>query len=114
MKTETFFRICSPETEQGLWYHFDGTFSGLIHNKFDFCKNTDLKMDFDPELVGWLSATKTLDELYNWFTVEDIQELQKHGWFVHEYETEVSKFYDRFQHFVICQHTSKIVKKHEL
>jgi hypothetical protein len=38
--------------------------------------NTELKMDFDVELVGWLSATDNLEELFNWFTKEDIVELQ--------------------------------------
>jgi hypothetical protein len=33
-------------------------------------------MDFDVELVGWLSATDNLEELFNWFTKEDIVELQ--------------------------------------
>jgi hypothetical protein len=39
-------------------------------------------MDFDVELVGWLSATDNLEELFNWFTKEDIVELQK-TWMVY-------------------------------
>lgn len=26
-----FFRVCNPETEQGLWYDFKGNFTGFIH-----------------------------------------------------------------------------------
>lgn len=111
----TFYRVCNPETEQGLWYNFDGTFIGLIHDKFNFCKNHDLAMDFDEDLVGgWLSACESIDDLYQWFTEEDIKRLQEHGWCIHEYEAENYRFYDRFQHYVICQKTSKIVRKHIL
>jgi hypothetical protein len=68
-------------------------------------------MDFDPELVGWLSATDSLETLYNWFTREDILKLQEKGWFVHEFEAEDAKLYERFQHIIINQETSKVTKK---
>jgi hypothetical protein len=68
-------------------------------------------MDFDPELVGWLSATDSLENLYNWFSKEDILALQKEGWFIHKYETENYKFYDKFQHFIINQKDSVFVEK---
>lgn len=111
MKPKTFYRVCNPESEQGLWYDFKGKFTGLIHNKFNFCVNSNLQMPFDDELVGWLSATDTLESLWNWFTVDDILKLQKHGWFIHEYEVDTYRFYDKFQHYVICQKTSKIIRK---
>ena len=50
-------------------------------------------MDYDPEIVGWLSATESLDELYNWFTKEDIIKLQPFGWYLHEFETNDIKYY---------------------
>lgn len=106
-----FYRVCKPETEQGLWYNFDGSFSGLIHDRFAFCENSKLEMDFDPELVGWLSAVENMTDLYKWFTIQDILKLQEEGWYVHEYLTTSYKFYDRFQHYVICQRTSEIVGK---
>ncbi len=110
---QTYFRVCNPQTEQGLWYNFDGSFSGLIHNRFSFCGSNSLKMDFDPELLGWLSATRSLKELYNWFSQDELKRLQNLGWFVHEYEAEKVKFYEKFQHFVICQETSRILRRHE-
>lgn len=109
-----FYRVCNPDSQQGLWYHFDGTFTGLIHDKFNFCANSELKMDFDPELVGWLSAVENLDDLWAWFTKEDIKSLQEHGWYIHEYTVYNYWFYDKFQHWVICQTTSEVVKKIEL
>lgn len=108
---KTFYRVSNIETQQGLWYNMQGEFTGLIHDKFNFCKNNELKMDFDPEIVGYLSATPDLDSLFNWFTKEDILKLQEHNYFIHEFETEDYKFYDRFQHHVINKEKSKILKK---
>ena len=65
---KVFYRVANTETEQGLWYDFKGQFTGLIHSKFDFCMNTKLPMPFDPNIVGWLSATDTLEDLFNWFS----------------------------------------------
>ena len=109
-----FYRVCNKETLQGLWYDYKGQFTGLIHEEFGFCTNTKLEMDFDPEIVGWLSATDSLDTLWKWFTKEDIIELQKHGWYIHEFEAVDVKFYDRFQHQVINQETSKVLRVIEL
>jgi len=106
-----FYRVCNTETEQGLWYDFSGKFTGLIHDSFNFCKNCELKMDFDEDLIGWLSATDSLESLYNWFSEEDILKLQKQNYFIHVYEVEDHRFYDKFQHFVIKQSTSKLIDK---
>jgi len=108
---KSFYRVCHESTEQGLWYASNGVFTGLIHNKFDFCENSELKMDFDIELVGWLSAVESLEVLYTWFTKEDIIKLQEHGWYIHEYKTDNVRFYEKFQHFVIDQNLSVISKK---
>lgn len=104
-----FFRVCHIETQQGLWYCPKGNFAGLIHNEFSFCKNRDLKMEFDSSLVGWLSATPNLIDLYNWFSEEDIRRLQEHNYFIHVYESDEHKFYERFSHAIIKQSASRVV-----
>ena len=101
-----YYRVCHKDTLQGLWYDYKGEFTGLIHNDFNFCTNNALEMDFDPEIVGWLSATDSLETLYHWFPQEDIKILQEYGWFIHEFEAEDVKFYERFQHLIINQETS--------
>jgi hypothetical protein len=105
----TFYRLCHKDTLQGLWYDYQGQFTGLIHNDFNFCANNELEMDFDPEIVGWLSATENLEQLFQWFTKDDIQKLQDHGWFIHEFEAEDYKVYDRFKHIIIKQDTSVVL-----
>lgn len=111
MIKKKFYRVCNQETLRGLWYDFKGDFTGLIHEDFDFCANSNLKMDFDPEIVGWLSATDNLEDLYKWFPKSDIERLQNFGWFIHEFEAEDYKFYERFQHLIIKQETSKLIRK---
>ena len=80
----------------------------LIH--YNFCANNQLEMDFDPEIVGWLSATESLATLWRWFTEDDIKKLQEHGWYIHEFEATDVKFYERFQHLIIKQDTSKVLR----
>jgi hypothetical protein len=115
MKTQnTYYRVCHKETLQGLWYTYSGDFTGLIHNEFDFCLNTKLEMEFDETIVGWLSATESLESLWKWFTKEDIKKLQKHGWYIHEFKAKDAKFYERFQHTIIKQDTSKVIRLIEI
>lgn len=109
-----FYRVCNPEQAQGLWYSFDGEFTGLIHDRFKFCLNNELRMDFDEDIVGYLSAVPDLGILWQWFTEDDVRELQKHGWFIHEYESEDYWFYERFQHHVIHKEKSIIIRKIEI
>ena len=108
---KTFYRINHEQTQQGLWYAFNGDFTGLIHDTFNFCMNSELKMDFDPELVGFLSAVTSIDDLYHWFSKADIIRLQELGWFIHEYQTDDFKWYNRFSHWVINQTNSLVVRK---
>lgn len=106
MKSKLFYRVANTQTEQGLWYDFKGNFTGLIHGKLNFCKNNELPMPFDPEIVGWLSATETLDDLFNWFSESDILELEKHGYSIVLYEATEYRFYNN--HWIIKQDSSTL------
>lgn len=103
-----FYRVCNTSERKGLWYNFDGTFSGLIHDEMSFCQNKDLKMDYDEAIVGWLSAVRNLHDLWQWFSKDDVRELEKRGFYITEYEVEEYRFYEKFQHFVINQETSVV------
>lgn len=107
-----YYRIAHKDSKQGLWYDASGNFTGLIHNEFNFCTNSGLEMPFDPEIVGWLSATKTLEELFNWFPKDDIERLEKHGWFITVYDADKVKEYKN--HLVICQETSRVVEMQKI
>lgn len=106
-----FYRVCSEDEMQGLWYKPNGEFVGLIHDRFNFCKNHDLKMDYDSDLVGYLSATDAYDTLMQWFDEDDIRKLHEFGFHIYEYEAIDYWFYEPFQHWVINQDTSKPIKK---
>jgi hypothetical protein len=105
MKTpKIFYRVGNIETEQGLWYDFEGNFTGLIHDKFDFCENSELPMPYNPEIVGWLSAVDKLSDLFNWFTKEDISQLEEYGYRLSVYEATEYKTHEN--HWVIKQDSS--------
>lgn len=106
---DKFYRVANTQTNQGLWYDQGGNFTGLIHNEFSFCKNCNLPMPYDKNIVGWLSATRTLDELYQWFPLKDIERLQEYSFYITLYEATKYKQHDN--HWVICQETSKIKDK---
>lgn len=106
-----FFRVCNLDSKQGLWYDHQGNFTGNIHNKFNFCTNCNLEMEFDSLLVNYLSATPELESLYQWFTKDDILKLQEYNYFIHKYKTIDYKFYEKFNHWVINKDKSIIVEK---
>lgn len=108
MNMKKYYRVANLETNQGLWYDMDGNFTGLIHDKYNFCLNTELPMPFDPDLVGWLSATDSLDELYMWFPPEDIKKLEEYGYRVFEYIAPNVKKYKN--HLVNNQKTSVLMR----
>jgi hypothetical protein len=111
MENKIFYRVSNLESEQGLWYDFKGNFTGLIHTEFDFCTNSQLRMDYDNNLRGFLSSVETIDSLYQWFTKEEILRLQSNGYFIHEFESKDYWFYEPFQHWVISQNSSILTKR---
>ena len=104
LKKKIFYRVGNLKTEQGLWYDFDGKFTGLIHDKFDFCENSELPMPFDPNVVGWLSSVDKLNDLFFWFTKDDIKQLEEHGYNIGVYEATEYKAHEN--HWVIKQDSS--------
>jgi hypothetical protein len=104
MESKIFYRVANFETNQGLWYDFEGNFTGLIHSDYDFCLNKNLPMPFDKDIVGWLSATDDLESLWMWFPKEDIKRLEEYGYYLSVYEATDYKFHNN--HWIIKQSTS--------
>jgi hypothetical protein len=103
---QTFYRVGDIHTKQGLWYDQQGEFTGFIHGPLNFCANSDLQMPFTPEIVGYLSATKTIEELFAWFPPEDIARLETLGFFILKYEAFDYKYHAN--HWAINQETSEL------
>lgn len=106
MAPKIFYRIANNKTKQGLWYDYDGNFSGLIHNKYKFCDASKLPMPFDSKLLGWLSTTDKLETLFLWFSKKEIKKLEKYGYELTVYEATDYKEYEN--HWLICKSTSTI------
>jgi hypothetical protein len=107
MKPKIFYRIANNVTKQGLWYDYEGKFTGLIHNEYSFCNASKLPMSFDPTIVGWLSATDKLETLFLWFSKDEIKVLEKSGYELTVYEATDYKEYEN--HWIINQ-ASSIIK----
>lgn len=90
----TFYRVANLDHGDGLWYNRKGEFTGKIHDEFSFCKNHALPMPYDESILGWLSATDTLENLFFWFTKEDIERLKLHGYVVVCYTCTMYRFHD--------------------
>lgn len=101
---KTFYRLANNKTGAGLWYDMKGKFTGLIHTEFNFCKNSSLPMPYDQNIQGYLSATETVEELYNWFSKEEIEKLSKHGYRILKYKSSDYKKYNN--HWVINKNKS--------
>ena len=103
-----FYRVGNVKTQQGLWYDFNGNFTGLIHGQYNFCSANVLPMPFDQQVVGWLSATDTLENLFYWFTKDDLKLLEPQGFFIGVYSATDYRQYEN--HWLINQATSKFMK----
>ena len=107
MEKKRFFRVANTENEEGLWYNKSGEFTGLIHNEYNFCLNSNLEMPYDENVLGWLSSTDSMDSLFHWFPLEDIIRLQAYGYRVCVYEATEHREYEN--HWLINQETSKVI-----
>lgn len=108
MKPKVFYRVGNVNGEQGLWYDMNGTFTGDIHTKYKFCTNSKLPMPYDKNIVGYLSVVDNLDDLYKWFTREDIEALKPYGFRIVVYLSNDYKLHNN--HYIINKNTSKIIK----
>lgn len=108
METKIFYRVANINSEQGLWYSIDSNFTGDIHTKYNFCTNSRLPMPYDENIVGYLSVTDNLEDLYKWFTKDDIIALKPYGFRIVAYLSDDYKFYNN--HYLINKDTSKIIK----
>jgi hypothetical protein len=109
MNPRYFVRITHAKTKQGVWYDFDGNFTGLIHTKYSFCKSSNLQMPYCEDTVGWISATETIGELLEWFPLKDIRRLQIYGYEVALFESTLYKY--KGTHWLLSKKDSKRIGK---
>lgn len=109
-KRRFFYRVCN-DNHEGLWYDKNGNHTGLIHNQYSFCKNSNLEMHFDEELIGYLSVADSLEHLYEWFPIKDLKKLKLHGYYISKFVSFDYKKYDKFNHTIINKDSSLLVKK---
>lgn len=102
-----FYRIQHPEG-LGLWYNTSGEFKEEIAKMDVACK--DLEMGYDEQCAGgYHSATDSLKSLFEWFSPEEIVDLQKLSYFINVYDSEDFKFCDKYNHWLFSKHNYKHV-----
>jgi hypothetical protein len=90
-KSKIVFRIENPEDRDGMWYTKNGVLRKKIHI---LCPNgiaKDFPMPFNPlhQKYGkiWQSAGKSIENMNQWFTVEDAINLHNNGFKLFQFET---------------------------
>ena len=83
MKTVTIYRIENTETNHGMWYRLDGTYDPFIMTLTEGISR-DLPMEKHPRYqkdnVAWFSAGKSIENMNQWFSPRDAQELHDAGY----------------------------------
>lgn len=93
METKTIFRIENPTDKDGMWYTKKGIARKKIHI---LCPNgiaKDFPMPFSPlhSKNGhvWQSAGKSIENMNQWFTVEDAINLYNNGFKLFQFEVDM-------------------------
>lgn len=108
---KVFYRVQQDGTDKGLWYDRDGTYNGRIVTDFNWLKAHDLPMEpNEAKAGGWLSATDSLEVLFNWFSIEEIVRLQENNIYAYAYHATEFKWYDPYKHHLI-KADSKVIAK---
>lgn len=103
---KTIFRIETPEDKNGMWYNKDGVFEKRIHI---LCPNglaKDFPMPLNLELHRkdgeiWNSGGKSIENMHQWFTVEDVKSLINNGFKLFQFN--VNMFQELENEILFCR-----------
>lgn len=97
---KTVYRVESEDGKLGLWRDADGTWNPKFHLLRDGkCK--DMPME-DSEVYReggkrWFASAPSRELLKEWFSLEDLCDLQKHGFGIYEFEVSQWKLVSEFE-----------------
>lgn len=106
IKTKTIYRIENPTDKDGMWYDKNGVFRKTIHI---LCPNGIAK-DFPmPENIPlhrkegiiWNSGGKSIENMNEWFTVEDAKSLYTKGFKL--FQMEVDLYQELEKEILFCR-----------
>lgn len=101
------YRVGKRQGGDGLWYDAEGRETGLIRTLSDGASK-DLPMGPDPifraDGRAWISCTRRLEDLLQWFSAKDFEELFARGYEILEVTVLGYRrfFFDGFSHEVYC------------
>lgn len=83
------YRIEHKETKAGMWHNYDGSYNGIIKTLTEGkSKNVPMNKIKEQSKDGkkWFSSVSNLDQLLEWFSRKDIEELVSLGYQLYEIE----------------------------
>ena len=84
----TLFRVENPETMVGLWYNERGEKTDFILT-IPNAQSAAMPMEFDAAVKDggdWFSACDSLEDMRNWFSVQDVSALHEIGYKLYRLE----------------------------
>ena len=86
--TKNIYRIEHKETKAGMWHNYDGTYNGVIKELTEG-KSREALMPYTKEHTHrgkkWFSGVESLEQLYQWFTERDLEELMGMGYVLYRF-----------------------------
>jgi hypothetical protein len=105
MKTKTIYRIENPVTHHGMWYDANGNYDPVIKK---LCPNgitKDIPMPFNNEHqkdgYKWYSAGKSIENMHQWFSSEDAQNLLNNGFKLFKFK--VTMYQEKDMEILFCR-----------
>ena len=90
MNTQTIYRIENPKTNHGMWYNQKGEYNPFILTLTEG-KSAHLPMEPHPRYgqtgQRWYSGCQNINQLKQWFSTQDILELNNAGYKLYQFET---------------------------
>lgn len=114
--TRIFYRVQELGTTKGLWYDRDGIFNNRIQTKeeFGFLRHKNLPMEKDDAIpIGWLSATHSLQTLFDWFNMDELRILKSRNIYLFGYRVSYENYmwYSKYNHYLINSQNFELILK---
>lgn len=89
METRKVYRIEIPESKSGMWYDEHGEMDKKIHKLCPNSISSTIPMPYDElhrkDDKVWNSAGKSIENMNQWFTREDVETLVNNGFKLYEF-----------------------------
>lgn len=104
-----FYRVQHPDG-LGLWYNSQGEYTYEIGKAAVRAKGLDMSKDTDCE-GGWLSCTTSFEDLMQWWTTEEMLEMEELGYEICIFKATKYRKAIKYDHWLFHQEGSELIGK---